>query len=181
MLSTLNSQSLYIIYDITRNDQDSKEPTSKKITTAVWNTNEEPEKKRISRDKKKQKQTTFFLFLLSLRTVFKAGCSCFLWFWKKNWGTLWNLILLKQNVSVDANDEIFMYVYAATTKVTWETWTTSLETIRTNAKPTIETTRKFWETANKSRNTRKSIKNLLSGGGFKLPPSEFRYDPTTTA
>ena len=35
--TTRNSLSLYIIYDITSGDQDSKEQTSKKITTAVWN------------------------------------------------------------------------------------------------------------------------------------------------
>ena len=43
--TTQNSLSLYILYDITSCDQDSKEPTSKKITTAVWNiTSGKPEK-----------------------------------------------------------------------------------------------------------------------------------------
>ena len=55
-----------------------------------------------------------------------------------------------------------MYVYAATTKVTWGTWTTGSEIIRGNAKPTIETTRVFCETTNKSSCARKKIKNVTA-------------------
>ena len=39
--------------------------------------------------------------------------------------------------------------------------------MRSNPKPTIETTRKFWETSNKSSSRRKRMKNFLGGGDFK--------------